>query len=117
MSSVGGVWPIHLTAVAEADIERAVQWSARQFGLRQARVYAQTLTMAIEALMEGPGAVGVKSRADIGKELMSLHVARNRRKGRHFVVFRIRRRAGREVVEVLRVLHDSMDPARHLHPG
>jgi len=117
VSDVGGAWPIHLTAAAEVDIEQAVRWSTRQFGLRQARAYVQTLTLALEALMRGPGAIGVKDRADIGKVLMSLHVARQGRKGRHVVIFRIRRRAGREVVEVLRVLHDSMDMARHLPPA
>jgi toxin ParE1/3/4 len=117
VNDVGRAWPVHLTAAADADIEQAIRWSARQFGVRQARAYAQTLTMALEALMRGPGAIGVKDRADIGKALMSLHVARAGRKGRHVVIFRIRRRAGHEVVEVLRVLHDSMDLPRHLPPA
>lgn len=117
MSESSGAWPIHLTNAASADIEQAVRWSAVQFGPRQARVYAQTLSMALDALTEGPSAIGVDRRDDIGKALMSLHVARQGRKGRHVVIFRIRRHAGREVVEVLRVLHDSMDPARHVPPG
>ncbi len=112
-----GARAIHLTAAAEADIGRAVRWSARLFGATQARVYAQTLALALEALIETPtSAIGVNDRGDIGKGLMSLHVASRGRKGRHFVIFRIRRRAGREIVEVLRLLHDSMDLARHLPP-
>ena len=70
--------------------------------------------MAIEALIEEPGAIGVNGRGDIGKGLMWLHVARHGRKGRHFLIFRIRRRAGNEVVKVLRLLHDTMDLARNL---
>jgi toxin ParE1/3/4 len=110
------VWPVHLTAAAESDFEQAVLWSVGQFGMNQARIYAETLALAVAALAEGPAARGVKHREDIGKRLMSLHVARLGRKGRHFVIFRTRRRAGKDVVEVLRLLHDSMDLARHLPP-
>ena len=82
--------------------------------MNQARIYAETLTLAITALTEGPAVAGARYREDLGKRLMSLHVARLGRKGRHFVIFRTRRRGGNEVVEVLRLLHDSMDLARHL---
>lgn len=108
------VWQVHLTAAAEADFEQAVRWSAQQFGVSQARVYAETLTLAVAALTAGPSVPGVRHREDIGKRLMSLHVARLGRKGRHFVIFRTRRRDRKQVVEVLRLLHDSMDLARHL---
>lgn len=114
MSVPAKAWPVHLTAAAENDFEQAVRWSARQFGVNQARIYAETLTLAISALTEGPAAAGVRHREDIGKRLMSLHVARLGRKGRHFVIFRTGRRAGGRVVEVLRLLHDAMDLARHL---
>lgn len=114
MSVPAKVWPVHLTAAAESDFEQAVRWSAHEFGVNQARIYAETLTLAITALTEGPAVAGARYREDLGKRLMSLHVARLGRKGRHFVIFRTRRRGGNEVVEVLRLLHDSMDLARHL---
>lgn len=117
MSAAPKIWPVFLTAAAETDFEQVVGWSLRQFGVNQARVYAETLTVAIEALAEGPSVIGAKIRNDIGKGLMSLHVARLGRKGRHFVIFRVRRRAGKQVVEVLRLLHDSMDLARHVSPA
>jgi len=41
-----------------------------------------------------------------------LHVAPQGRKGRHLMVFRTHEQGG--VIEVLRILHDSMDLARHL---
>ena len=44
---------------------------------------------------------------------MSLHVARMGRKGSHFVVFRV---ATENTIDVLRVLHESMDLTRHLPP-
>lgn len=43
--------------------------------------------------------------------IRTLHAARNGHKARHFVVFRV---AEGQILEVLRLLHDSMDLARHL---
>jgi len=46
--------------------------------------------------------------------MYTLHVARHGRRGRHFVVFRVGRESDHGVIEVLRLLHDSMDLQRHL---
>ena len=40
--------------------------------------------------------------------------SRNGRKGRHFVLFRINKIKAHNVIDVLRLLHDSMDLERHL---
>jgi toxin ParE1/3/4 len=56
---------------------------------------------------------GVKPRDEIAPGLLTLHVARKGRHGRHFLLFRVSREAGHEVIDVLRVLHDAMDLARH----
>ena len=109
-------WPVRLTAAAEADFRHIVRRSHQQFGAIQARAYAQTLVRAIEALIGGPEVIGVRRRDDIAKGLMSLHVAREGRKGRHFLIFRVRRHGKTDTVEVLRLLHDAMDLARHLPP-
>jgi toxin ParE1/3/4 len=81
-------WEVRLTAAAEADFHSILKWTVEQFGNAQARRYAQTLSAAIEALTAGPTVVGVQAREDIGKGLLTLHVARGGRKGRHFVLFR-----------------------------
>lgn len=70
--------------------------------------------MALETLSGGPTVIGVKARDDIAKGLFSLHVARAGRNGRHFVMFRIAKEQDDEVIEVLRLLHDSMDLPRHV---
>lgn len=57
------------------------------FGERQAETYAETLTLALEVLHEGPEPLGAKARDDIGPGI------------------------------VLRLLHDSMDLARHVPPA
>jgi len=110
-------WPVRLTASAEADIEEILRWTVDQFGEAQARTDAQTISDALQALATGPAAIGVRSREDIGSGLFTLHVAREGRKGRHFVLFRTVRAGEAEVIEVLRLLHEAMDLPRHLPPA
>ena len=105
-------WTVRLTAAAEDDFEDVVQWTRDRFGEAQALVYAETVSIAIEALCEGPSVIGAKSRDEILKGLFSLHTARQGRKGRHFVMYRIA--SAGDAIEVLRILHDSMDLPRHV---
>ncbi|HEY7804348.1 MAG TPA: type II toxin-antitoxin system RelE/ParE family toxin [Orrella sp.] len=107
------VWKVLLADQAELDLLEITIWTAENFGRRQADVYAETITLAIEALHNGPDILGVDEREEIGPDIRTLHVARNGRKGRHFVVFR---GAPRQTIEVLRLLHDSMDLAQHVPP-
>jgi toxin ParE1/3/4 len=105
---------VRLTAAAEADFEKILRWTVDQFGEAQARIYAETISAALKDLAAGPTIVGARERDDILRGIFTLHVARNGRKGRHFVMFRVRRGPDREVIEVLRLLHDAMDLQRHL---
>ena len=107
------MWTVRLTAAAEKDFEGIVVWTIEQFGEAQALVYAETLSLALAALTEGPAFADVKRRDNIITGLCSLHVARQGRKGRHFILFRVAKRGG-SVIEILRLLHDSMDLPRHL---
>lgn len=112
MTAEARAWTVRLTAAAEADFQRILRWTKEQFGEAQAHVYTEALSMALETLAAGPTVIGVRARDDIAKGLFSLHVARAGRKGRHFVMLRIAKE--REVIEILRILHDSMDLPRHL---
>jgi toxin ParE1/3/4 len=102
-------WTVRLTSTAEADFQNIIDWTLRQFGDRQARIYADTLAAALTALIEGPTTVGARERSEIGRGLFTLHVARGGRKGRHFVLFRVGPNERQHHVEVLRLLHDAMD--------
>jgi toxin ParE1/3/4 len=106
-----GPWTVRLTASAEADFQNIIAWTLQEFGDRQASIYGDTLTSAITALLGGPTIVGVKHRQEISKALFTLHVARDGRRGRHFVLLRVN--SGARRIEILRVLHDSMDLDRH----
>lgn len=83
----GNSWTVRLSAAAEADYRQILRWTVENFGSAQARNYADTLSSALKALGAGPSIIGVKERPEIGNDIRTLHVARNGRKGRHFVCF------------------------------
>jgi toxin ParE1/3/4 len=108
---MSSVWRVRLAEQAELDLLGITLWTVENFGAQQVQVYAQTLSLAIEALHDGPEILGATVRDDLGLGVRTLHVARQGRKGRHFVVFRA---VPEQTIEVLRLLHDSMDLPRHL---
>lgn len=107
-------WSIRLAEAAGQDYQAILHWTVENFGRAQARTYAKTLNNALQDLAQGPSLTGVRPREDIGPGIHTLHVARHGRKGRHFVVFRIVPSPDTSIIEVLRLLHDSMDLPRHL---
>jgi toxin ParE1/3/4 len=108
------IWSIRLAAAAEQDFREILRWTVENFGRGQARTYARTLSNALHDLALGPSIVGTRPREDIGPGFHTLHVARKGRKGRHFVLFRVAPSRSEQVIDVLRLLHDSMDLPRHL---
>jgi toxin ParE1/3/4 len=105
-------WRVEISAAADADFQQIIIWTGERCGPDQARAYADTLSAALLALRGGPRIAGVQTR-DIGRELYTLHVARNKRRGRHFVLFRVGTVEDNAAIQVLRLLHDAMDLARH----
>lgn len=110
----GRGWRVRLTTTAEQDLQDILRWTAVQFGHAQARTYSETLTRAIQALTDGPHVAGSQQRESIARGLMALHVARGGRKGRQFVLHRVSEATEAPTIEVLRLLHDSMDLVRHV---
>lgn len=89
MSAVAGTWSVRLAGTAESEFESILLWSLEQFGDVQAETYSETLSAAVQALVACPEQPGIKARPEIGRDLFTLHVARNGRKGRQFVLFRV----------------------------
>lgn len=105
-----GGWTVRLSAAAAADFDAILLWTLEQFGSRQARAYAGRLAAAMARLEQGPAVPGARRREEIAPGLSTLHIGP---RGRHIILFRIgneRRRA----LDVLRILHDAMDLARHV---
>jgi toxin ParE1/3/4 len=109
---VESLWLPRLGAEAERDLTDIVRWTARHFGAAQARFYRQAILAAIRDLENGPDTPGSKARDEILPGLRTLHVARHGRRGRHFLMYR----ASGHHIDILRILHDSMELGRHL-PG
>jgi toxin ParE1/3/4 len=104
-------WRVRLGAAAELDFANILKWTTENFGTRQSRVYRDTIVQAIGELAAGPDVAGFKARDEIMTGLRTLHVARHGRRGRHFLMYRVR---ARSTIEIIRILHDSMDFRRHV---
>lgn len=105
-------WHLRLSAEAEHDFIAVFRWTAQRFGILQARRYRGLILSAIEELQAGPDLPGSKARDEILPGVRTLHVARRGRPARHFLIYR----AVDGRIEILRILHDSMELSRHL-PG
>jgi len=104
-------WQVRLTQLAEQDFIQIIEWTQEHFGQDQAIRYSQVISDALACLFEGPKVLGSKLRPELLPNIYTLHVARQGHKGRHFVVFQTN---ADHTIDVLRLLHDSMDLARHL---
>lgn len=112
MSHQAEAWSVRLADIAGQDFLDIYEWTAVKFGTAQADTYADALSFTIDALRAGPQAVGVRRRDVVSKGLWSLSVKINRRLGSHQVYFRVVENV-REIV-ILRILHNAMEPTRHL---
>jgi toxin ParE1/3/4 len=104
-------WRVRLGAAAELDFANILKWTTENFGALQSRAYRGTLVKAIAELSDGPDVAGSKARGEIMPGLRTLHVARRGRRGSHFLIYRA---APESTIEIVRILHDSMDLKRHV---
>jgi len=105
-------WLVRKGSHANADYASILRWTLQQFGKDQARIYAKTLGAALRDLRAGPSIVGSKPCLQMDEDIYTLPVARQGRAGRHLVVFRVNQT--QHQIDILRILHDSMDLPRHL---
>jgi toxin ParE1/3/4 len=107
-----------LTEAAARDVSEVLRETSRQFGLLQRRRYAALITRAIELAAERPDRPGSRSRDELSAGLRSLHVemAARRRGAAVHVVYYLREQFddGQSGIAVIRVLHERMEPLRHL---
>jgi toxin ParE1/3/4 len=97
------------------------EWSRDRFGTRAALRYRDLLKQALRDIAADPESPGSRIRPELAPDVRTYHLlfSRDRVKGavgsvktsRHLVVYR---RRGESAIEVIRVLHDARDLARHL---
>ena len=103
-------WDVHFTRPANLDIVEVLAHSQQTFGLEQTSRYGELLDDAIVHLETDPLAYPAKKLPD--KDIYALHLSRPGRRAGHRLLYRVLLATKR--VEILRLLHDAMDPARHL---
>ena len=112
-----------LSSEAENDIEPILVWTNGQFGETVRLRYEELLVQALLVVAADPRHVGSLERSELVKGAFTYHLRHsrdhvNRSKGRiqklrHFLLYRV---AKDGCLEISRVLHDSMEIARHLPP-
>ncbi len=114
MSAKQTFWEVRLSDAAKADLRNIINWTADHFGDRVAETYSEIVYDALDALEDGPDVTGVRSNADLPKGILTLHAARLGKKARHVILFRAEPPRSGRIIQVLRILHDSMDLSRHV---
>jgi len=109
----GAPWRVRLGEEAKQDFRRILEHTLAAFGERQFDAYRATLLAALRELQAGPEPPGSRARDEILPGLRSFHVARKGRRGRHFILYRV---SSKRMIDVIRILYDGMDLARHIPP-
>lgn len=107
-----------LTGPARADLSAILRTSEAGWGEAGRRRYASLLERAFQTIARDPAGPLTRIRADVLPEIRSLHV---RHAGRdpgvkapvHVIYFRVARSG---MIEVIRVLHERMEPGLHVAP-
>jgi toxin ParE1/3/4 len=115
---------LRTSASADADLVQILEWSELRFGAAGRRRYRALLVQALQDLRANPTRLGSRAREELGPgvRLYPVRLSRRRvhrsvgavREPRHVVVNRI---VAPDLVQVGRVLHDAMDPGRHVAAG
>ncbi len=101
----------HVTrsAAAEQDIQEVLVHTTDQWGPMQADKYAVLIEEALEAIVNNPH-LG-RPRFGVRPGILAHHIGQAGRNASHFLYYRIDLNGD---VEVVRFLHDRMDPGLHL---
>ena len=108
---------VRLTPRADKDIESILDQTLVQFGPMQVERYASILERGLGLIADSRERPAVQARPELGRGVRSFHLAHaasRRAAAAHVVYFRIRDQGRRLELEVLRVLHERMEPHRRL---
>jgi len=107
-----------LSAPARADLATILESSARRRGEKGRRRYARLLSTAMRTVARDPESPLSQERDDLQSGIRGFHVRHARSASKsgvrltvHVIFYRI---AEPGVVEILRVLHEHMDPGLRL---
>lgn len=109
---------LRLSGRAQADLRALLALSRAHHGEEGEVRYVATLAAAMEMIAAAPEGPNTRARPELGPGIRCLHSRRARRSGGvrapvHVIYYRI---GVGSIVDVLGVLHERMDPHRHLRP-
>ncbi len=111
-----------LTRSARRDIDSILRTSEERHG-REARIrYAALLLAALRRVAEEPEGRSTLDRSELRPGIRSFHIRHSRGESReaavanpvHVIFYRVVQPG---LVEIVRVLHDRMEPSRHVGSG
>ena len=95
-----------LSRYAQDDLAGIFAYTLDTWGTRQFRRYHRLLVEAFDGLSKEPFSIRSKPRQELFKDCRSVYA------GRHVILYRVKN----GVVEIARILHQSMDLERHIPP-
>jgi toxin ParE1/3/4 len=107
----------HISHPARADLASILATSFERWGEDGSARYAALLTAAMRKVAAAPRGPTTKDRSDLAPGIRSFHVRYVRREHGigapvHVLYYRATIDAS---IEIVRVLHERMDPQRHIH--
>jgi toxin ParE1/3/4 len=108
-----------LARTAQSDLARIFSTSAGRWGPRAAHRYAALLAAAMREIAADPKGPTSRDRAELTPDIRGFHIrhardkqaSSNVREPAHVLYYRA---AGPGSVEIVRVLHERMEPSRHV---
>ena len=108
-----------LSRPAQADLAHILATSAERWGIEARRRYAAILTAAMRKVADDPQGPMTRDRGELLPGIRSFHIRharggdaeRNVRRPAHVLYYRA---VASSLVEIVRVLHERMEPSRHV---
>jgi toxin ParE1/3/4 len=106
-----------LSAPAQADLESILARTLDRWGVDGRSRYASLLAAAFRTIADQPTGPTTRARDEVFAGLRSFHIRHSRgdhgiRVPVHVVFYRT---VAAEVIEIVRLLHERMDPVRYIH--
>lgn len=113
---------VRLSYPAQSDLSHILATSTERWGIEARRRYAALIAAAMRKAAADPNGPATRNRSEALSGVRSLHL---RHAGAdsprdkvgapvHIIYYRI---AGPDLIEIVRVLHERMEPSQHLDPG
>jgi toxin ParE1/3/4 len=108
---------VRLARPAQIDLAHLLATSAERWGAEGKQRYAAVLAAAMRQVAADPEGPLTRKRPDLRSGIRSFHVRHARtdakvRRPVHVLYYRV---AENGVIEIVRVLHERMEPSRHLN--